>query len=94
MDLIQSKIEALTQELRPYPRNGKKFWYFNPLTGVESATWNSLDYDIEAWEESLLASTNKAEVEEYADCYRRLKLYQLLGKKAEKEWIPGRDEQE
>lgn len=85
---IQEQIEALTQELRPYPNNSPFYFvdhdgevkeYWNPDEDFEDVAWMR-DY----WNFSLFASTNKAEVEEYADCYHRLKLYQLLGKKAEK----------
>jgi hypothetical protein len=79
---IQEQIEALTQELRPYPE--KPFYYFEGH-GIRQ-TYPYLVSDISfyklAWTESLFASTNIAEVEEYADCYRRLKLYQLLAQKA------------
>jgi len=81
MDSIQSKIEALTQELRPYKG---RYFFFNPLNGLieeTSTQWTPISLNV-------FASTNKAEVEEYADCYKRLKLYQLLGKKAEKKFPP------
>lgn len=86
---IQEQIEALTQELRPYPV-GEVFYSFDPF-GTDSnyiaihdpdPKWKI--YNAASWQYAPFVSTNKAEVEEYADCYRRLKLYQLLGKKAEK----------
>ena len=76
---IQEQIEALVQELRPHIG---RYFFFNPFNGLieESSTqWTSISLNV-------FASTDKAEVEDYADCYRRLKLYQLLGKKAEKEF--------
>lgn len=92
MKSIQEQIEALTQELRPYPKD-KLFYYFDEITEeiIEIKAFDSYVNDKHThfrtlWHRSLFASTNKAEVEEYADCYRRLKLYQLLGKKAEKEF--------
>lgn len=89
MNTIESQIEALTQELRPYPKfentppESMQIWTFNGdlVTRIsESPMTNEW-----AWIHQF-ASTNKAEVEEYADCYKRLKLYQLIGKKAEKEF--------
>ena len=97
MNTIESQIEALTQELRPYPKfentppESMQIWTFNGdlVTRIsESPMTNEW-----AWIHQF-SSTNKAEVEEYADCYKRLKLYQLLGKKAEKEfplaWTEGK----
>ena len=78
----EEQIKALTQELRPY--TSETIYYFGIVSqGVQAAnvpeeTWPALNSI------ALYYSTNKAEVEEYADCYYRLKLYQLLGKKAEK----------
>lgn len=81
---IQEQIEALTQELRPYPDfRTDKYWTFNGDIVIQisqSPMTNEWVWD------NQFCSTNKAEVEEYADCYRRLKLYQLLGKKAEKDF--------
>lgn len=98
---IQEQIEALTQELRPYPGHDDFYTYdpeFNTIISFKKAGSDDSPGDARAnWYRALFASTNKAEVEEYADCYRRLKLYQLLGKKAEKEfpldWKPliGKD---
>lgn len=91
MKSIQEQIEALTQELRPYPE-GQKFYTFDEfdpesdLVALHLPEEKWREHNTTAWKYSLYASTNKAEVEEYADCYRRLKLYQLLGKKAEKEF--------
>ncbi len=106
---IQEQIEALTQELRPYPKEIKlktnssgdlipiaatasPFWYIEHGE-VWRGDFFGTKEDKLHWLYSPFASTNKAEVEEYADCYRRLKLYQLLGKKAEKEFpfISGRE---
>lgn len=91
MSSIQEQIEALTQELRPYPNgiffiltaSGEIAQFDFSGGATTDVVINSLK---EIWINSPFASTNKAEVEEYADCYRRLKLYQLLGKKAEKEF--------
>lgn len=92
MDSIESKIEALTQELRPYPK-GELFYYFDEITEevIEIKAFDSYVNDPHThfrtlWSKALKSSTNKSEVEEYADCYKRLKLYQLLGEKAEKEF--------
>lgn len=87
---IQEQIKALTQELRPYPKRtiaseDSIFWYFNGDEIWKTEYFGSPNCN-RRWNNSLFASTNKAEVEEYADCYRRLKLYQLLEKKAEKEF--------
>lgn len=83
---IQEQIEALIQELRPYPEG--PFYYFDGH-GIRQ-TYPYLASDVSfykvAWAQALFASVSIKEVEEYADCYRRLKLYQLLGKKAEKEF--------
>ena len=92
MNSIQEQIEALTQELRPYPKYQQEFWFYDAEEDeVDSAYRHNRAVDPDGsieflWRRSQFASTNKAEVEEYADCYRRLKLYQLLGKKAEKEF--------
>ena len=91
MDSIQSKIEALTQELKPYPK-GEVFYTFDPQSretimqhGLHAQSLVPQTHRI-YWDFAVFASTNKAEVEEYADCYKRLKLYQLLGKQKEKEY--------
>ena len=85
MKTIEQQIEALTQELWPYPKGWliekehRAFYYFDGeqiIPSIQKDKWNL----------SLFASTNKAEVEDYADCYRRLKLYQLIGKQKEKEY--------
>lgn len=78
MKSIQEQIEALTQELykSDYPVNCHVIHCFN---GYEVIT---LGIGAETFQYGIYQSTNKAEVEEYADCYRRLKLYQLLGKKS------------
>lgn len=84
---IQEQIEALTQELDTTKRNGTEWvWYFDGELIRQAYPWNDKDYAKSITLYSLIHSTNKAEVEEYADCYRRLKLYQLLGKKAEREF--------
>lgn len=89
MKSIQEQIEALTQELRPYPKfentppESMQIWTFNGdlVTRIsESPMTNEW-----AWRYQF-SSTNKAEVEEYADCYRRLRLYQLIGEKKKKEF--------
>lgn len=90
MKSIEEQIEALTQELRPYPGHDDFYTYdpeFNTIISFKKAGSDDSPGDARAnWYRALFASTNKADVEEYADCYRRLKLYQLLGKKAEKEF--------
>lgn len=86
MKSIEEQIEALTQELRPYPEWERQFYAFDGDSIESSEECGDEDILIKVWQQALYASTNKAEVEEYADCYRRLKLYQLLGKKAEKEF--------
>lgn len=89
---IQEQIEALTQELRPYPTEIDSYFYaFAPdemdgILSVFTCVVNDHPVTKQIWLDAHYASTNKAEVEEYADCYKRLKLYQLLGKKAEKEF--------
>lgn len=84
---IQEQIEALTQELRP-PFPEETFYYFDTATmqvGIELKKYPEYDSPARVkWREFNFTSTNEAEVEEYADCYRRLKLYQLLGKKSMK----------
>lgn len=89
MNTIESQIEALTQELRPYPK-GQIFHYFisseNYIGTYKLPVAAPDTYESPLWYYADKTSTNKVEVEEYADCYRRLKLYQLLGKKAEKEF--------
>ena len=84
MKPIEEQIETIIEELRPVPLDD--FWYID-YDGYICAS-GGLDHKLNAhaWLHSLYSSTNKTEVEEYADCYRRLKLYQLLGKKAEKEF--------
>lgn len=88
MDEILQQIKLLTRELRPI-YNGETFYWFDPATlNVRVDNKPYPEYDRQSrdkWNEFNFASTNKAEVEEYADCYRRLKLYQLLGKKAQRE---------
>lgn len=93
---IEQQIEALTQELRPYPekvvitqiqpmkRSNSFFWYIEHGV-IWKGDFFGTPEDKQKWVYSLFASTNKAEVEDYADCYRRLKLYQLLGEKAAKQ---------
>ena len=66
---IQEQIEALTQELRPFPANND-FWYFDPIVGVCDTKDLSTIERLLMWKYALKASMNKAEVEEYADCYR------------------------
>jgi len=87
---IQEQIASLTQELRPYPETRAEwFWYFSTSDDesfVDSCLEDESEYARRVWRDSEFCSFNKAEVEEYADCYRRLKLYQLLGKKAEKDF--------
>lgn len=85
MQTIEEQIEALTQELRPYPEFGQIIWTFDGIF-IDSFEYQSARYDVERFDKSLKASTNKAEVEEYADCYKRLKLYQLIGEKKAKEF--------
>lgn len=89
MDEILQQIKLLTRELRPI-YNGETFYWFDPATlNVRVDNKPYPEYDRQSrdkWNEFNFASTNKAEVEEYADCYKRLKLYQLLGKKAEVEF--------
>lgn len=87
MKSIEQQIQELTEELRPVPRKKGKaiFWYYDPIIGVDQIV-ESKDYQPQMWLNALFASTNKAEVEDYADCYRRLRLYQLLGEKAAKEY--------
>mgnify|MGYP000961247211 CR=1 FL=1 len=85
---IQEQIEALTQELRPCPVNND-FWYFDPIAGI-CDTKNLGTFERMLMWKSPSSSTNKAEVEEYADCYRRLKLYQLIGEKKKKEFSLNR----
>jgi hypothetical protein len=82
---ILEQIEALTQELSPYPTEEKSYYYLGSDLQIYHIDCIS-KYFIPFWRHSLFASTNKAEVEEYADCYKRLKLYQLLGKKRKKEF--------
>lgn len=82
---IKEQIEALTQELRPKLPDNTEFYYFDGEV-IDREMSGFLPVSQRRWYVALFASTNKAEVEEYADCYRRLKLYQLLGKKAEKEF--------
>jgi hypothetical protein len=83
MKSIQEQIEALTQELRPWvgEKDNVHYFYFDEISLTVMNHWDTL-----LWYAVPFASYDKAEVEEYADCYRRLKLYQLLGKKAEKEF--------
>ena len=83
MNSIQEQIEALTQELckSEFPINCHTLYCFNGIDDVYM-----VGIGVESFRMGTYSSTNKAEVEEYADCYRRLKLYQLLGKKAEKEY--------
>jgi hypothetical protein len=86
---IQEQIEVLTQELRPC-NPYKDFWFFNGTvvqrwSGEKEPSEDEKEESNYIWRDTHFASTDKAEVEEYADCYHRLKLYQLLGKKAEKE---------
>lgn len=83
MKSIAEQIEALTQELRPWvgEKDNVHYFYFDETSLTVMAHWDTL-----LWYAVPFASYDKAEVEEYADCYRRLKLYQLLGKKAEKEF--------
>jgi hypothetical protein len=93
MGTIENQIEALTQELRPYP-TGQEWYSFNPsldpreVSGVFTHTLHLQKHVPQTnellWLVADKASTNKSEVEDYADCYRRLKLYQLLGEKADK----------
>ena len=82
---IQEQIKALTQELRPR-YNGETFYWFDTATlSVRVDNKPYPEYDSQSrtkWNEFNFASTIKAEVEEYADCYRRLRLYQLLAQKA------------
>lgn len=89
MNTIESQIEALTQELSPR-YNGESFYWFDPATlSVRVDNKPYPEYDSQSrtkWKEFNFASTNKEEVEEYADCYKRLKLYQLIGEKTEKEF--------
>lgn len=84
---IEEQIEALTQELRPR-YSGETFYWFDVATltvRIDNKPYPEYDSQSRAkWKEFNFASTNKAEVEEYADCYRRLKLYWLMGEKAEK----------
>lgn len=82
---IPDQIEALTQELRPKLPDNTEFYYFDGEV-IDREMSGFLPVSQRRWYVALFASTNKAEVEEYADCYRRLKLYQLLSKKAEKEF--------
>lgn len=84
---IQEQIEALTQELRRYPELGDKVYFYDEIDdSIEERIYNASTALMDIWDRALSSSTNKAEVEEYADCYRRLKLYQLLGEKAAKEY--------
>lgn len=83
MKSIQEQIEALTQELRPYPPEGTVWLFENEWVTPLSFISISEEHK-RIWRNAPYASTNKAEVEEYADCYRRLKLYWLMGEKAEK----------
>lgn len=89
MKSIEEQIEALTQQLRP-PFPEDTFYYFDVASlNVHVCLKRYPEYESDArkqWNKFNFASTSKTEVEEYADCYRRLKLYQLLGKKAEKEF--------
>jgi hypothetical protein len=85
MKTIQEQIEALTQELRPKLPDNTEFYYFDGEV-IDREMSGFLPISQRRWYVSLFASTNKAEVEDYADCYRRLKLYQLLGEKAAKEY--------
>lgn len=95
MSSIEKQIEALTQELRPYPA-GEEWYSFSPAldpfinSGVIThnliAQKSAPEHHRLYWILSEKSSTDKAEVEEYADCYKRLKLYQLIGKKKEKEF--------
>lgn len=87
MSSIEKQIEALTQELRPKLPDNTEFYYFDGEV-IDREMSGFLPISQRRWYVSLFASTNKAEVEDYADCYRRLKLYQLLGEKAEKS-LPG-----
>jgi hypothetical protein len=82
---IPDQIEALTQELRPKLPDNTEFYYFDGEV-IDREMSGFLPVSQRRWYVALFASTNKAEVEEYADCYRRLKLYQLLGDKKKKEF--------
>jgi len=94
MKSIEEQIEALTQELRPYPETRAEwFWYFSTSDDesfVDSCLEDESEYARRVWRDSEFCSFNKAEVEEYADCYRRLRLYQLIGEKKKKEFSLNR----
>jgi hypothetical protein len=86
MKSIEEQIEALTQELRPCDPY-KDFWFFNGTivqrwSGEMEPSEDEKEESNYIWRDTHFASTNKAEVAEYADCYKRLKLYQLLAQKA------------
>lgn len=82
MKSIEEQIEALTQELHPQAFDFDK--------GVKEETRMKLSRL--AFDSAIrcLANysgfTNEEEEDGYADCYKRLRLYQLLGKEAEKEF--------
>lgn len=75
---IEQQIEALTQELRPAV--DASFFYIDEYGDVRNANqgWLRKEEFLRLWNNAVFASTNKAEVEEYADCYRGLKLYGLM----------------
>lgn len=87
---IENQIEQLTQELRPYPKG--IFYSFDGIS-IKETSFTGTIFDKQEFKYSIYHATNKAEVEEYADCYKRLKLYQLLGKKAllEQQWSTQRE---
>jgi hypothetical protein len=85
---IQDQIESLTQELNPMPKNA----FYCIASDGEIYIRGQHPY-IALWASPLFSSEKKSEVEDYIDCARRLRLYQLLGKKAEKDfpinWLTG-----
>ena len=94
MKSIQDQIQELTEELRPYPK-GREWYSFNPsldpweVSGIFTHNLiaqksNPQEHEL-LWELADKASTNKEEVADYADCYRRLKLYRLIGEKKKQE---------
>ena len=84
MDLLK-QIGSLTVELEGYPDGCTKDGFiFNGSHVQVIQPW--LRRDIDKWFNALYRSYEKAEVDEYADCFLRLKLYCLIARKKAKEF--------
>lgn len=77
--------ERLRQELAeqiPLPEGTKDGWIFDGFRVTLIQPW--LRRDIDKWYTALFRSYDQKEVMEYSACFKTLKLYELLGRKAER----------